>query len=146
MTNEVIIHTTRNIVCHVIALIIIIANKLLLLFWITVILTFIIQARETPIHTIPPEKGLSLILPNDQDESDEKKSDKENEDIEDEEEEEDEEEDDESDEDYEYESECDDDDDSDDECENISTVNEIKQMLDDTLEQVRKARAFLDKL
>ena len=62
MTNEVIAYTTSNVFCEALIWLIIIADKL---FWLVVILTFLIQAKETSIPTIPPEKGLYLITPED---------------------------------------------------------------------------------
>ena len=95
MTNEVIAYTTSNVFCEALIWLIIIADKL---FWLVVILTFLIQAKETSIPTIPPEKGLYLITPEDDSISDDDEEDYEYEsDVDDEEE------------DYEYESDVDDD-------------------------------------
>jgi hypothetical protein len=95
MTNEIIAKTISYTICDSLIMLSIIADKL---FWPVVILTFIVLGRETTLHTTDPEMGLSLILPNDEEEdSDGDYEDESDGDYEDE-----------SDEDYEYESDEDD--------------------------------------
>jgi hypothetical protein len=126
MTNEIIAKTISYTICDSLIMLSIIADKL---FWPVVILTFIVLGRETTLHTTDPEMGLSLILPNDEEEDSD--GDYEDESDGDYEDESDGDYEDESDEDYEYESDEDDEEDSDEDYEYESDEDDEENSVED---------------